>query len=508
MSPKGQVYLVAVIFAIIGLGLTLYKTVVLHFPLLPDAERQVWSIEAKLSFRSRGEPVTVNLALPETQQQFNILDEVFASAGYGFSVQDGEHRRAVWTRQSAEGPQTLYYKLEVTKRLDKLEAPLETSADEIYPPIFNEVEKVAANSLIESARRLSADTGSFALHLLKMMTEQPIAQDAQLLFEVNKGQSTAQLMIKVLAEAGISARMVRGIYLEDRLYNQRADELVEVFDGKEWLVFDPRTATQGVPENFYMWQRGGRSLLDIIGGYNSSVRFSVLKNDISAKAVALQEAESESTALVDFNIYSLPIDKQTIFKLLLLMPIGALVVVIFRVLIGLKTSGTFMPVLIALAFIQTKLLPGIAILLTLVAAGLWIRSYLSKLDLLMVSRLAAVVITVVLLMGGFSILSYKLGLEQVLTITFFPMIIIAWTIERMSILWEESGPKDVVVQGGGSLFVAVVAYLVMTNRFIEHLTYNFPEVLLMELGLILVLGQYTGYRLTELKRFRFLIDKP
>ncbi len=140
------------------------------------------------------------------------------------------------------------------------------------------------------------------------------------------------------------------------------------------------------------------------------------------------------------------------------------------------------------------------------AAGLWIRSYLSKLDLLMVARLSAVVIAVVLLMAGFSVLGYKLGLEEVLTITFFPMIIIAWTIERMSIVWEEDGAKEVLLQGGGSLIVAVMAYLVMTNRHVEHLTYNFPEILLIELGIILVLGQYTGYRLTELRRFRFMIN--
>src|SRR5690606_30021354 len=313
--------------------------------------------------------------------------------------------------------------------------------------------------------------------------------------------------LKLLAEAGITARMVRGIYLENRLYNQKADELVEIHDGSQWLVFDPRSASQGVPENFFMWQRGGRSMLDVVGGYNSRVRFSVLANDISAKAVALQEATSGNAALVDFNIYSLPIDKQTIFKLLLLVPIGALVVVIFRILVGLKTSGTFMPVLIALAFIQTQLLPGIIILVTLVAAGLWIRSYLSKLDLLMVARLAAVVIAVVILMAGFSIFSYKMGLDQLMTVTFFPMIIIAWTIERMSIVWEEDGPKEVVRQGGGSLIVAIVAYLVMTNRYVEHLTYNFPEILLIALGINLVLGQYTGYRLSELKRIRFLIDK-
>lgn len=507
MSPKGQVYLFAFLFAFAGLCFTIYKASVLHFPLLPNAKRMVWSIEAKLTFNAKGDPVSVNLALPETQQQYSVLDEVFASAGYGFSVQEDAHRRAVWTRQSAQGPQTLYYKMEVTESPDKPDTAETAEPEEISPPIWTPVEKVAATSLIETARRLSSDNTSFTQQLLKMMTGQNIAQDAQLLFAASSGQSAAQLTLKLLAEAGISARMVRGIYLENRLYNQKADELVEVFDGEKWIIFDPLTATQGMPKNFFMWQRGGRSMLDVIGGENSRVRFSILSNDISAKAVALQEAQSEQVALIDFNIYSLPIDKQTIFKMLLLVPIGAIVVVLFRVLIGLRTSGTFMPVLIALAFIQTELLPGIAILVTLVAAGLWIRSYLSRLDLLMVARLAAVVITVVILMAGFSILSYKLGFDQVLTITFFPMIIIAWTIERMSILWEEDGPKEVIMQGGGSLIVAVVAYLVMTNRYVEHMTYNFPEILLIELGIIMVLGQYTGYRLTELKRFRFLIEK-
>jgi len=125
----------------------------------------------------------------------------------------------------------------------------------------------------------------------------------------------------------------------------------------------------------------------------------------------------------------------------------------------------------------------------------------------MVARLAAVLITVVILMAGFSILSYKLGLDQVLVVTFFPMIIVAWTIERMSILWEEDGPREVLTQGGGSLLVAVIAYMLMTNQYLEHITYNFPETILILLGIILILGQYTGYRLTELKRFRFLIEK-
>ena len=191
---------------------------------------------------------------------------------------------------------------------------------------------------------------------------------------------------------------------------------------------------------------------------------------------------------------------RSFLKLLLL----ALVVVVMRILVGLKTSGTFMPVLIALAFLQTQLLTGLALFLILVGVGLWIRSWLSHMNLLLVSRISAVIIVVIFMMATTAILSYKFGLDRALTVTFFPTIILAWTIERMSILWEEEGFHEVFLQGGGSLVVAIIAYLLMTNRVVEHLTFNFPELTLSLLAIILLLGKYTGYRLSELYRFRDL----
>ena len=106
-----------------------------------------------------------------------------------------------------------------------------------------------------------------------------------------------------------------------------------------------------------------------------------------------------------------------------------------------------------------------------------------------------------------SIIGYQLGISTGMVITFFPMIIIAWTIERLSILWEEEGPRDVLVQGGGSMLVAIAAYLLMKARVVQHLTFNFPELNLVLLALILAMGQYTGYKLTELHRFAALRDR-
>lgn len=60
---------------------------------------------------------------------------------------------------------------------------------------------------------------------------------------------------------------------------------------------------------------------------------------------------------------------------MIMIPIGVLVILILRNLIGLQTLGTFTPVLIALAFRETGLQWGIALFTVITALGLSLRSY-------------------------------------------------------------------------------------------------------------------------------------
>ena len=111
-------------------------------------------------------------------------------------------------------------------------------------------------------------------------------------------------------------------------------------------------------------------------------------------------------------------------------------------------------------------------------------------------------------MALFSVLSFRFGLSEGLKLTLFPMIILSWTIERMSILWEEEGPKEVMRQGGGSLFVAILAYLAMSNSWVQHMTFQFLGLQFIFMAITIACGRYTGYRLLELKRFRNFIGQP
>lgn len=496
-SPYSLYILVGALL-VLGLGLSWYRHVTFGVPWLPQVDRQIWSIEARVEFQASGEPVRVSLVVPSAQPGFEPLSEFTASPGYGLTfVEEGGARRAEWSVRSARGSQTLYYQVDVAVRPDDFR-----NNRGVPPPInsFNYAgpEATAVDQLIARATERSADPFTFARELIKEFN-----REAELAKLLEQSRPRQDWLVEMLQKAGVSARLVHVLNLEDGRRRQLAVNYLQVFDGDRYTLFDPASGAQGQAPNQLLWEQHAGSLVDVIGGHNSQVTFSILEQEVPASQVAAIR-DLNATNPLDISIHSLPVAEQTLFKGILLIPVGILIVVIFRILVGLKTSGTFMPVLIAIAFIQTSLVTGLVGFFLIVGVGLMIRSYLSQHNLLLVARISAVIISVIIIIALLAIGAYSLGLSEGLKITFFPMIILAWTIERMSILWEEEGSKEVMKQGGGSLLVAILAYLAMQSAVLRHLMFNFIGLQFVCMALVLLLGRYTGYRLFELKRFRAL----
>ncbi|MGK0546254.1 inactive transglutaminase family protein [Halomonas cupida] len=493
-------YLIVALLMVVGIATSIHRHVEFEVPWTPGEQRQVWEIEAQVTFDGDGKPAKVDMALPSSQPGFRVLTEHTASPGYGlaFLQQDGA-RRAEWSTREASGDQRLYY----TAQILVTEGGRKASEPPPPPPVsdvaWQRPYDTAAQQVIDRAWDRSSDAFTFARELLSEFADNRQGENARLLLTQF---DRVPLAVRLLNQAGVAAREVNGLMLESGRRRQSLTSWIEVYDGDQRALFNPATGEQGKPDNLLMWESAGNAVLEVEGGSDSRISFSMLvRNQPAAAAVRSQLAEDSDT-LLNFSIHSLPLEEQALFQTILLIPIGALVVVVLRVLVGIKTSGTFMPVLIALAFIQTSLLTGLIGFLLVVAVGLVIRSYLSHLNLLLVARVTAVIITVIAIISIFTVLSYRFGLNAGLTITFFPMIILSWTIERMSILWEEEGPKQVLIQGGGSLLTAVLAYLAMNNPWIRHITFNFLGLQLILMAFILLLGNYTGYRLLELRRFK------
>jgi len=243
-------------------------------------------------------------------------------------------------------------------------------------------------------------------------------------------------------------------------------------------------------------------MLEVYGGENSEVTFTAIKERAPAGAA---ERMAQSPWWIA-TISALPVSERAPFRYAALIPFGVLAVVLLRNLVGLVTLGTFMPVLLGLAFLELPMSAAIIMLLSMLFGGLAFRAMLSKFNLLVVPRVAACVVIVTIFMMAVSLLSYKIGAVDGLRVTVFPMIVLAWTIERMSLIWDEEGAISAIYQVVGSLVAAVAAFGMMKIEAARYWVEYFPEVLLILLAIILLLGRYTGYRLTELFRFRSAAD--
>jgi len=510
MSSVRQIQFLVALLVSLGVGAVAYKHLVLGFPLFTNDKETIWNLEAKITFDAVNPDVKVMINLPDANPDRKILFSEVLSPGYQFEfLKQSGVDYGMWSAQNVTGEQTIYIRSQTYFTGGQSQA---TGPDQqLISMVWKDGAIKAAQQLLDSIEKQtdkeqvnnseSSDTHDRIRaigHALNRVSD--INADA-LLKEYSKGKGRHWVLAQLLTLDGFDARLAQGVLLEDKRRKQNIHHFIEVNDGSSWMLFDAREIMFVEWSRAILMQRGNEPLLDVFGGENSKISFSTLKEQRGAFSAAVESAQRDSNPLVDFSIYSLPIAEQNTFKLLLLIPLGALVVVILRNLVGIRTSGTFMPVLIALSFLQTSLLLGLVLFILVVSVGLVMRSYLSRLNLLLVPRIASVLVFVIIIYAAIGIFSFKMGWDWGLKVTFFPMIILSWTIERMSILWDEEGGHEVLIQGSGSLLTASIAYLLMSTEVIADTIFLFPELLLILLAIIIAIGSYSGYRLSDLRRF-------
>jgi hypothetical protein len=491
---------------LIGVSLCYYKVTRLGLPLLPSQEAEVWTVEARIEFKARKEqPVKVQLAIPNSPVGYTVVDENFVSSNYGLSTEDdGTTRTAIWTVRNTKGYQVLYYRIQLAP--DPMAVPpaaVQIPAPVAVPQEFSEVIRPAVRAVLDESKRKSADAISFSKEVLvRLNSPNPDANVSLLHQDIQSPDEWVKRAVSVLSEGGVPARPIHLLGLRDGVKHGDLTPWLEVFDGQQWQRLNPQSGEQGLPRDTLVWSVGDAPVLDVQGGRQVKVEYSVSRHTQEMTEVAEQRARQMGSRIMEFSLFSLPVQTQNVYRVLMLAPIGAFLIVVLRNVVGINTFGTFMPILIALAFRETKLQWGVVLFTTVVSLGLFIRFYLEYLKLLLVPRLAAVLTIVIMLMAMVSLLTHKLGIDRGVSVALFPMVIMAMTIERMSLVWEELGPREALQQGFGSLSVAALAYLLMSSKELGHMVFVFPELLLVVLAAMLLLGRYTGYRLTELWRFR------
>ncbi|MDY7020112.1 MAG: UUP1 family membrane protein [Cyanobacteriota bacterium] len=534
MKRTFHALLLALFLTAIALSIFVHKLLASDLSVLPNKTFESWYVEAKISLVSQPSvlasetnlPTNIRFQLPQESDRYEVVNEEFVSQGFDRQVttdQDSGNRLAVFTKDNRnQSSEFIFYRTNIERKAGFPPIKKEVSVsgrrlvDQQLIKFGENTARVQDNleenfpdneiiALIKEVREKSSDRLSFAQNIYQLAAKKDEIRIDAIRQNVRKPDSAVQVAAFLLDRAEVPARVGNGIFLRsDEVYSTDFIEWLEVKDGEQWLVLDPVDQSFQPQDRYLTWWYGTNRVLQVKGSNSINLEIVVQPNINKGITRSVLQDNQIKNPFLKYSFLRLPLATQRVFQILVLIPIGALIISILHQMIGLQTFGTFTPILISLAFRQTGLFVGIPLFTLVVIIGLLFRGYLNQLQLLIVPRLAAILTVTVLVVSGLAVFMESLNISLGLSVSLFPIVILAMTIERASLMWEENGAKDTIIAALGTVVAAVIGYFCMVNDYIQYWAFIFPELLLILLAINIMVGRYNGYKLTEYFRFMSL----
>lgn len=502
-------YIAALVISLLVLPVILisYRVISLGYPLFPAAPERVWQISLNARVSDAADGANAIIALPSYKQGITLLEEKITEGTLDFSLQtEGQNRYGIWSGTSGpEGTPISYSATFIVRSRYPASAP--PAIINPYPEGVDKAEQTLAEKLVSNTRLLPLPDRIQAIALAgsgNWNTSQQSAKDLEKWLAIQQKLGNAKALLVLLRAAGLQANMVEGLALEESV-SSITDRWIEVWTGTGWQVINPETGIiQQKAAALLPLTRGASPAVRPLKGEITDIRWSLNRQIISQWGIQNERVGVSDRLLNRWSLFRLPPEFQNTFRILILVPIGALIVCVLRNVIGFPTFGIFMPVLMALAFRNTGLLSGLGIFAAVLLIGYIVRSSIDKLRLLLVPRLSVILTLVIACFIFFALVGNKLGLREFMAIGLLPFVILTLTIERFHIIIEEQGILEALRTSAGSAAVATIAYVIIQLEPLQLTFFVYPELLFAVMALQMLLGRYTGYRLMELLRFRQL----
>jgi hypothetical protein len=316
----------------------------------------------------------------------------------------------------------------------------------------------------------------------------------------------SRLLRAMLRHRGIPARMVTGLALA-REHEQTAHHWVEAWIDDRWVPLCPFHRHYGhVPSTYLIFGFGDLSLAR--GRNVKDLDYAVLvEKTLPDDAAGGVQPSPMRRVFRAVSLFTLPPGQQRYVAFLLLLPIAALIVCVFRNVVGLHSFGTFAPALVGLAFRELHSMPGLLVFVSILLVGWLLRRVLDRYHLLQVPRVAVMLSLVVTLLVATMVAANLEDLPATEYIPFFPMVILTGMIERFWTLETEDSTSSSFKTLLTTIGIAAAIALLLNLPGLVHHMFCFPETLGVVIAAQLLIGRYTGYRLSELFRFRDFLQQ-
>jgi hypothetical protein len=495
----------ALALLILSAALINYRIGWLKYPVLPTAPGHVWQLTIEAHIKPENGGITAMVALPSEHTGRMLMKEQVSSGSLNFSlVRQGSSRMGTWSGETGGEEQTITYSsVSVVRPQRTPRVQLPTLKPEV-PSIGKEEQALVARLVsgwgnLKSKKRFRTAAGA-----AKGVWGAPLPderdREAWRVMETKEGRAVS--LLSLLRAAGLPAHSVQGFPHAEGIW-QHPFTWIEVWTGRKWESVWPETGEIiKDTSRLFPLTSGGASTFDVTRGTLQEVRWSLKRETVSKWNLNFERLKKSAHVLDAWSLFNLPAEFQTTFRVLLLVPMGALMICILRNIIGFPTFGIFMPVLMALAFRGTGLGYGLGLFTGIVLVGYLVRRSIDRLRLLLVPRLSVILTLVILAFTLLALTGSKEGVRSFVAVGLLPMVILAMTVERFFVVIEESGVGVAFRTAAGSAAVAAITYLVLEWEPLQLTFFIYPELLFAVAAAQMLIGRYTGYRLSELIRFR------
>lgn len=504
---KRPAFLLAAVLFLTAAILMTYRILNLGYPVFPMAPGQTWQLEIEVTIEPGEGESQLSLGLPLNQKGKIVTEESISSGPYSFNLlSQGPNRVGIWSGTGKKESEELQYRatiLSSPKRSIADQPPKEGGYHSVIPTEDQTVITILAGPWrkLKPATRIEKVLGfSREVWSNSFPATGPLAK----LKDLEKRYGRMETILALLEAVNLMARPVEGLRLEEGVQT-KPSHWIEVWTGKSWESINPETG--------YLYQNPDRLLPLAMGGMPgirlSNVRLTNLRWILTRQVVRqwkllFERIVRSNQFLNRWSLFHLPPNFQQTFRILLLVPVGALMISILRNIIGFPTFGIFMPVLMALSFRNTGLLYGICIFAGVLLVGYLVRRSLDKLHLLLVPRMSVLLTLVICCFTLIALMGNKFGLREFMSVGLIPFVILTMTIERFFVVIEEAGPRKAFITSLGSAAVSIIAYLVVDWEPLQLTFFVYPELMLAVAAIQVLIGRYAGYRLSEIFRFRSL----
>ncbi len=191
--------------------------------------------------------------------------------------------------------------------------------------------------------------------------------------------------------------------------------------------------------------------------------------------------------------------------LILMLPVIATILAFARQVVGIKAFGLITPAMTTLSFLVMGLRYGLVVFAAILLTGTATRLLLRRLRLLYLPRMALILTSVsfaLLLLVGLGAATDRSG---VLSFSIFPALILTILAEHFIAAQFKSGLRSAFTVTVWTLALATICYFIVSSELFRTLIVSYPEITLLAIPINLILGQWSGLRLTEYIRFRHLL---